>query len=174
MGYAMTHKNVKLCLDMGHFHPTETIHDKISSILCFKERLLLHVSRGIRWDSDHVVILNDDIRNLFQQVVRGGFLNKIDIALDFFDASINRIGAWVIGTRAAQKGLLAALVEPRDLLESYEKADDGAMRLALLEELKTFPVGSVWNKFCQACNVPAGAAWMNDLLEYDRNVIKRR
>lgn len=174
MGYAMTHKNVNLCLDMGHFHPTETIHDKISSILCFKERLLLHVSRGIRWDSDHVVILNDDIRNLFQQVVRGGFLNKIDIALDFFDASINRIGAWVIGTRAAQKGLLAALVEPRDLLEAYEKADDGAMRLALLEELKTFPVGAVWNKFCLANNVPAGAAWMNDLLDYDRNVIKRR
>ena len=121
-----------------------------------------------------MVILNDDIRNLFQQVVRGGFLNKIDIALDFFDASINRIGAWVIGTRAAQKGLLAALVEPRDLLESYEKADDGAMRLALLEELKTFPVGAVWNKFCLTSNVPAGAAWMNDLLDYDRNVIKRR
>ena len=121
-----------------------------------------------------MVILNDDIRNLFQQVVRGGFLNKIDIALDFFDASINRIGAWVIGTRAAQKGLLSALLEPHDLLESYEKADDGAMRLALLEELKTFPVGAVWNKFCLACNVPAGAAWMNDLLDYDRNVIKRR
>lgn len=174
MGYAMTHDKVNLCLDMGHFHPTETIHDKISSILCFKERILLHVSRGIRWDSDHVVVLNDDIRNLFQQVVRGGFLNRIDLALDFFDASINRIGAWVIGSRATQKGILAALLEPQELLEKYEKEGDGAMRLAMLEELKTFPIGAVWNKFCLESGVPSGAAWMNDMLEYDRNVIRKR
>lgn len=174
MGYAMSRKNVMVCLDMGHFHPTETIHDKISALLCFKDELLLHVSRGVRWDSDHVVILNEDIRNLFQQIVRGGFLPKVNIALDFFDASINRIGAWAIGTRAAQKGLLCALLEPAALLADFENNNDGAMKLALLEELKTFPVGAVWNMFCQQQGVPSSAAWIDALIDYDRNVIRKR
>lgn len=174
MGYAMSRKNAMICLDMGHFHPTETIHDKISAILCFSNELLLHVSRGIRWDSDHVVIFNDDIRNLFTQIVRGGFLHNVNIALDFFDASINRIGAWVIGTRATQKGLLYALLEPSQMLLDYENNNDGAVKLALLEELKAFPFGAVWDMFCLKNNCPASIAWLNSLITYDRNVIRKR
>ncbi|MFA6931071.1 MAG: L-rhamnose isomerase [Lentisphaeria bacterium] len=173
LGYALTHPQM-LCLDMGHFHPTETIHDKLSSILLFKEELLLHVSRGIRWDSDHVVIFNEDLRNLFQQVVRGNFLSKVHLALDFFDASINRIGAWVIGTRATQKALLSALLEPVQLLNAFEKTGDGAMKLALLEELKQYPVAAVWDKFCLQAGVPAGASWIDTLIDYDRKVIRQR
>ena len=173
MGYALTRK-IMLCLDMGHFHPTETIHDKISSIFCFKNELLLHVSRAIRWDSDHVVILNDDIRNLFQQIVRGDYLSKTNIALDFFDASINRIGAWVVGTRAAKKGLLCALLEPTAMLNDFENNGDGAMKLAMLEELKTYPLGAVWNMFCHQHQTPAGTAWLNAMADYDRTVIRTR
>lgn len=173
MGYAMTHPQM-LCLDMGHFHPTETIHDKISSIFQFKDELLLHVSRGVRWDSDHVVILNDDIRNLFQQIVRGDVLDKVHIGLDFFDGSINRIGAWVIGTRSAQKGILSALLEPQQMLRNFENDGDGAMKLALLEELKFFPVNDVWNMFCLKNNVPTAANWIDELIDYDRKVIKTR
>ncbi len=173
MGYALTHPQM-LCFDMGHFHPTETIHDKISAIMLFKDELLLHVSRGIRWDSDHVVIFNDDLRCLFQQVVRGNFLSRVHLALDFFDASINRIGAWVVGTRATQKALLAALLEPVQLLQSFETNGDGAMKLALLEELKQFPMGVIWDKFCLQAGVPAGAAWIDTLIDFDRNVIRKR
>ena len=173
MGYALTHPQM-LCFDMGHFHPTETIHDKISAIMLFKDELLLHVSRGIRWDSDHVVIFNDDLRCLFQQVVRGNFLSRVHLALDFFDASINRIGAWVVGTRATQKALLAALLEPVQLLQSFETNGDGAMKLALLEELKQFPMGAIWDKFCLQAGVPAGAAWIDTLIDFDRNVIRKR
>ncbi|MGI5923228.1 MAG: L-rhamnose isomerase [Lentisphaeria bacterium] len=173
LGYALTRK-VMLCLDMGHFHPTETIHDKISSIFCFKNEMLLHVSRAIRWDSDHVVILNDDIRNLFQQIVRGDYLSKTIIALDFFDASINRIGAWVVGTRAAKKGLLCALLEPTAMLNDFENNGDGAMKLAMLEELKTYPVGAVWDMFCLKYDMPAGSSWINKMTSYDRDVIRKR
>jgi len=173
LGYALTHPQMP-CFDMGHFHPTETIHDKISAILLFKEELLLHVSRGIRWDSDHVVIFNDDLRYLFQEVVRGNFLSRVHLALDFFDASINRVGAWVVGTRATQKALLAALLEPTQMLRSFEEAGDGAMKLALLEELKQFPLGAVWDKFCLDSGVPAGAAWIDTLMDYDRSIIRKR
>jgi L-rhamnose isomerase len=173
LSYALTHEPM-LCLDMGHFHPTETIHDKISSVLTFQDELLLHVSRGIRWDSDHVVILNDDIRCLFQQIVRGNALSCMNIALDFFDGSINRIGAWVVGTRAAQKGILAALLEPTEKLLSLEKGGDGAAKLALLEECKTLPMGAVWDMFCLSCDTPAGTSWIDDMLVYDRDVIRQR
>jgi L-rhamnose isomerase len=173
LAYALTHHPM-LCLDMGHFHPTETIDDKISAIFTFQDELLLHVSRGIRWDSDHVVILNDAVRCLFQQIVRGGVLAKTNIALDFFDASINRIGAWVVGTRATQKGLLAALLEPTAILMELENAGDLAAKLALLEELKTMPLGAVWDMYCAQQNAPAGTAWINDMLQYDRNVIRKR
>ena len=173
MGYAMTHPQM-LTLDMGHFHPTENIYDKISSILLFKPELLLHVSRGIRWDSDHVVILNDDLRCLFQQIVRGGALSRVNIALDFFDASINRVGAWTIGTRATQKALLCALVEPTQILLNFDANNDGAMKLALLEELKTAPVGDIWNMFCLQQGVPAGSAWIDELIDFDRKVVKTR
>ncbi len=173
LGYALT-RSPMLCLDMGHFHPTETIHDKISAVLTFKEELLLHVSRGIRWDSDHVVIFNDDIRCLFQQIVRGDALGRVHVALDFFDASINRIGAWVVGTRAVQKGLLNALLEPVALLKDLERSGDMAARLALLEELRTFPLGAVWDLYCLKHGAPAGPAWIADMQTYDREVIRKR
>jgi len=173
LGYALTHPQM-LCLDMGHFHPTETIHDKISSVLTFKKDLLLHVSRGIRWDSDHVVILNDDIRCLFQQIVRGDAVERVNVALDFFDASINRIGAWVVGTRAVQKGILNALLEPVSLLMDMESSGDMASKLALLEELKTFPLGAVWDLYCLERGVPVGPAWIAEMQAYDRDVIRKR
>ena len=174
MGYSLTRDRIMPCFDMGHFHPTETIHDKISSILLFKKELLLHVSRGIRWDSDHVVIFNDDLKRLFQEIVRGNFLDCTHIALDFFDGSINRIGAWTVGTRATQKAILAALLEPTDMLRNFENANDNAMKLALLEELKAMPFGAVWDMFCLNSGVPAGLSWIDSLIAYDRDVIKHR
>ena len=174
MGYVMSRSNSMLTFDMGHFHPTETIHDKISSVFLFKKELLLHVSRGVRWDSDHVVNFNDDLRNLFLQIVRGKHLASTHIALDFFDGSINRIGAWVTGTRATQKAILYALLEPTPVLAKYEKHGDNAMKLALLEELKGLPWEAVYDEFCRRAKVPVGTAWINDLTQYDRNVARKR
>ena len=163
-----------LTFDMGHFHPTETIHDKIASVLLFQDQVLIHVSRGIRWDSDHVVNFNDDLRNLALQLVRCNGLKKTYLALDYFDGNINRLGAWVVGARATQKALLYALLEPTDILLNFEKQGDGAMKLALLEELKAYPFGAVWDMFCQINNVPAGAAWIENLIDFDRNVSRCR
>ena len=174
MAYAMTRPDLMVTFDMGHFHPTETIHDKIAALMLFKNELLLHVSRGVRWDSDHVVNFNDDLRNLFLQLVRTGSLPKTHIALDFFDGSINRIGAWVVGTRAAQKALLCALLEPTKTLLKYEKDGDNAMKLALLEELKGASWEAVYDEFCRREKVTVGTAWINDLVDYDRNVAKKR
>ena len=173
LAYAVK-RNVMLCLDMGHFHPTETIHDKLSAILSFQDDILLHVSRGIRWDSDHVVILNDDLRNVFHEIVRGDALSRVNVALDFFDASINRIGAWVIGTRCAQKALLNALLEPTDILQDLERNGNGAAKLALLEEMKTMPLGAVWDMACQNSGIPVGPAWLNELAAHDTDVIRQR
>ena len=167
-------RDVLLCLDMGHFHPTETIHDKLSSILSFKDEILLHVSRGIRWDSDHVVVLNDDVKNVFHELVRGGALDRVNVALDFFDASINRIGAWVIGTRATIKAILFALLEPSAGIQQMEQAGDLAGKLAMLEEMKTMPFGAVWDMYCLRQGVPAGPAWLNDMHAYDRDVLRKR
>src|SRR5262249_42116052 len=135
LGYAIANKKL-LCLDSGHFHPTEGIADKISAVLAWLPEILLHVSRGVRWDSDHVVILSDELRAIAEEVVRGEFLPRVHIGLDFFDASINRVAAWVIGTRALLKALLIALLEPIELLRRYEAAGDYTRRLALLEESK--------------------------------------
>ncbi len=173
MSYCMT-RGKMLTFDMGHFHPTETIHDKVASVLLFQDQLLVHVSRGIRWDSDHVVNFNDDLRNLALQLVRCNGLKKTYLALDYFDGSINRLGAWVVGARATQKALLYALLEPTDILLNFEKQGDGAMKLALLEELKAYPFGAVWDMFCQINNVPAGAAWIENLIDFDRNVSRCR
>lgn len=174
MGYVMNRKNVMLTFDMGHFHPTETIHDKISAISLFRRELLVHISRGIRWDSDHVVIFNDDLRNLFQELVRTGMLPHTAVALDFFDGSINRIGAWVVGTRAAQRAMLYALLEPTQLLRDFDSNGDGAMKLALLEELKTMPWEAVYDEFCARNQCVVGAAVINNLIDIDRNVIRKR
>jgi L-rhamnose isomerase len=173
MGYAVKNKKL-LCLDAGHFHPTETIADKISSALLFLDEILLHVSRGVRWDSDHVVTLSDELRSIAEEIVRGNFLNRVHIGLDFFDASINRVAAWVIGTRNMIKALLAALLEPTDLLRRYELQGDFTKRLALMEELKTMPFGAVWDYYCLQQNAPAGTAWLADVKKYETEVLTKR
>jgi len=173
MGYAVSRRKV-LCLDAGHFHPTEGIADKISSVLQFVPRLLLHVSRGVRWDSDHVVVLGDDLLATAQELVRGDFLGRTHVGLDFFDASINRIAAWVIGTRAMIKALLVALLEPAAKLREMEAAGDFTGRLAMLEELKMMPFGAVWDHHCERAGVPAGLGWLEEVRRYERDVLSRR
>jgi L-rhamnose isomerase len=173
MGYAMANKKL-LTLDAGHFHPTETIADKISSVLMYVNEILLHVSRGVRWDSDHVVTLTDDLRAIAEEIVRGDFLKRVHIGLDFFDASINRVAAWVIGTRAMIKALLVALLEPTAKLRAFETGGDLTSRLALVEEIKMMPFSSVWDFYCQKQGVPVGMAWMDDVKRYEKNVLAKR
>jgi L-rhamnose isomerase len=173
LGYAVQNKKL-ICLDAGHFHPTETIADKISSVLLFLDEILLHVSRGIRWDSDHVVILSDDLRAIAEEIVRGGFLQRVHIGLDFFDASINRVAAWVIGTRAMIKALLGALLEPIERLRQLESSGDYTARLALLEEIKTLPLGAVWDHYCHSHGVPVGLAWLDRVRQYESDVLAQR
>ncbi|MDD5351363.1 MAG: L-rhamnose isomerase [Chthoniobacteraceae bacterium] len=173
MGYAVKNGTL-LCLDAGHFHPTESIADKISSVLQFVPEILLHVSRGVRWDSDHVVLADDATRAIMEELVRGDFLGRTHIGLDFFDASINRIAAWVIGARDALKALLAALLEPAARLREAEDAGDYTTRLALLEEARTLPMGAVWDEYCVRQNVPVGPAWLDDVKHYERTVLAGR
>ncbi len=173
LGYAIANDKV-LCLDAGHFHPTETIADKLSSVLLYVQDILLHVSRGVRWDSDHVVALNDDLLAIMQEIARSDALDRIHIGLDFFDASINRVGAWAIGTRNALRALLIALLEPRELLRSYENEGDFTARLALLEELKGLPFGAVWDHYCLSQNVPVGMAFMDEIRAYERMILPQR
>jgi len=173
LGYAITRK-VLLCLDSGHFHPTETISDKLSAVLAYLDRVLLHVSRGLRWDSDHVVALNDDLQAIMQEIIRGGYLDRVHIGLDYFDASINRVAAWVIGMRNALRAALLALLEPIDRLRRMEVAGDYTGRLALLEELKGMPWGAVWDYHCLEQGVPVGMAFMDDLKRYEEQVLAQR
>ena len=173
LGYAVANRKL-LCLDAGHFHPTEAIADKISAVLMYLDEILLHVSRGVRWDSDHVVILSDELRATAEEIVRGGFLQRVHIGLDFFDASINRVAAWVTGTRAMLKALLLALLEPTAKLRQFELGGDFTSRLALVEEIKTLPIGAVWDYYCQQQGVPVGMAWMDSVKEYERQVLSQR
>lgn len=173
LGYAVS-RGKALCLDAGHFHPTESLADKISSVMLFIPRLLLHVSRGVRWDSDHVVILDDPTRAVMEEIVRGQHLERTSIGLDYFDASINRVAAWVIGIRATQKALLIALLQPSAALREAEESGDHTRRLALLEESKAMPWGAVWDEFCRRHNVPAGAAWLDEVRAYEKKVLAAR
>lgn len=173
LGYALA-KGKMICLDLGHFHPTESIADKVSAILEFSNELLLHLSRGLRWDSDHVVTLNDEVQAVMAEVVRGDALGRVHLALDYFDASMNRVGAWVIGGRATLKALLAALLEPREELRAAEAAGDNFARLALLEEMKTLPLGAVWDYHCHQSGVPAGSGWWRDIHAYEADVLSKR
>ncbi len=173
LGYAITRQKL-LCLDAGHFHPTESVADKVSSVLQFVPGVLLHVSRGVRWDSDHVVLFDDTTRAIFEEVVRGGFLDRTRIGLDFFDASINRIAAWVIGARATRKALLAALLEPTERLRALEADGDFTGRLALLEEVKMLPLGAVWDEHCRRQNVPPGLKWLDAVRRYEADVLALR
>jgi L-rhamnose isomerase len=173
LGYAVQN-NILLCLDAGHFHPTEVISDKISSVLTFLDEILLHVSRGVRWDSDHVVILSDELRAIAEEIVRGDYLKRVHIGLDFFDASINRVAAWVIGTRCMIRALLIALLEPIAKLRQMEAAGDLTSRLAMLEESKTLPFGAVWNYYCIKQNVPAESDWLKEVRDYEAKVTSKR
>jgi len=173
MGYAVKN-DLLLCLDAGHFHPTETISDKISSLLNFLDEILLHVSRGVRWDSDHVAILSDDLLAIAQEVKRSNAFNRVHFALDYFDASINRIAAWVTGSRAALKAIMIALLEPTKLLVEEENAGRLANRLALMEEFKMLPYSAVWNKYCLDKGVPVGTDWLSDVAGYEAEVLSKR
>ncbi len=167
-------KDISLCLDMGHFHPTESIADKISSVLTFKNDLLLHVSRPVRWDSDHVVSFNDDLQAVALEVKRAGAMHRTYFAVDFFDGSINRISAWVIGVRNTIKALLFALLEPAALISEAERSQDLGTRLALFEEAKTLPFAAVWDKYCLDKKVPIGADWIEETKAYETNVLRKR
>ncbi len=173
MGYAVSRKTL-LTLDAGHFHPTEMISDKISSVLLFCPGLLLHVSRPVRWDSDHVVILDDELQAIAKELVRSGKLDKIHIGLDYFDASINRVAAWVIGTRNMIKALLIALLEPTASLKQAELKMDYTARLACMEELKSLPWSAVWDYYCVQKGVPTGMAWFDEVRRYEEQVLSKR
>jgi len=173
LGYAIR-RGTLLCLDAGHFHPTETISDKLSAVLMFLDEILLHVSRGVRWDSDHVVILNDELRAIATELVRGDFLQRTHLGLDYFDATINRVAAWVIGTRCMVKALLAALLEPTAMLRQLESDGDLTARLAFMEELKTLPLGAVWDYYCLQQEAPVGPAWLDDIRRYEQDVLSQR
>lgn len=173
MGYAMSRGKL-LTLDSGHFHPTEVISDKLSSMMLYVDELLLHVSRGVRWDSDHVVTLSDELEAIAHELVAGKFLDRVHIGLDFFDASINRLAAWTIGMRNTQKALLLALLKPMDTLREFEVAGDYTRRLAFTESYKTMPFGAVWNQFCAQNGVPMGFDFMKDISEYEKKVLFKR
>ena len=173
LSYALTNGLI-LTMDTGHYHPTESVADKISSILPFTNEILIHVSRGVRWDSDHVVLLSDELVQLAEEIVRSKALKKVHLALDYFDASINRIGAWIIGARATLKSLLYAFLQPWELLLEYEEDGKNFQRLALLEELKSLPYGVIWDYYCSKMNVPIGRDWMRNVEEYEESVLKKR
>ncbi|WP_018933972.1 L-rhamnose isomerase [Gracilibacillus lacisalsi] len=173
MGYAL--KNNKLCLlDSGHYHPTEVVSNKISAMLLFSERLALHVSRPVRWDSDHVIILDDELREIGLEIVRNDALDKVMIGLDFFDASINRVAAWTIGTRNMIKSLLYALLLPNDHLKQLQEEGNFTDRLALLEEFKTYPFGAIWDYYCEQMEVPAQEKWLEEVKDYENKVLSKR
>lgn len=172
-GYASL-RGVVQCLDMGHFHPTESVADKISALLQFQKKLLIHTSRPLRWDSDHVVILNDDVRQVFLEIARGGALDRVYVALDFFDASINRIAAYVIGARATRQAILSALLDPSAKLRELELSGKNAQKIAAMEVQKTMPFGAVWDMACLKTGAPVGADWVSDVERYEKGVLAER
>jgi len=173
MGYGLQN-NKLICLDAGHFHPTETISNKLSSLALFADGILLHVSRPMRWDSDHVVTMDDELMDIARELVRGDLLGKTYIGLDFFDASINRVAAWVIGTRNTIKALLRAMLEPVEALRAAELAGDYTTRLALTEEFKSYPFGAVWDYYCATQNVPVRESWLVEVKSYEQEVLSKR
>lgn len=173
MAYAAT-RNTLLCLDAGHFHPTENVADKISTSLCFLDEILLHVSRPVRWDSDHVVLFDDATIAISQEIVRSNGLGRVNIGLDFFDASINRVAAWVIGTRNFRKALLFAMLEPREAIVRAERQFDYTARLTLMEEAKSFPWPAVWEYYCVSTGVPHNCVWLDVVKKYEAEVLTKR
>lgn len=173
MGYGVKN-DVLVCLDAGHFHPTEVISNKLSAMSLFVNEMLLHVSRPVRWDSDHVIVLDDELMAIAQEIIRGDLLDRVHIGLDFFDASINRVAAWTIGTRNMFRALLMALVEPFDKLKSAEVDFDFTTRLAMLEELKSMPWQAVWDYYCMQQDVPVGLDWLDEVKKYEQDVLLKR
>ncbi|MBM7603856.1 L-rhamnose isomerase [Metabacillus crassostreae] len=173
LGYAL--KNNKLCLlDTGHYHPTEMVSNKISSMLLYSDKLALHVSRPVRWDSDHVVTLDDELKEISLEIVRNDALDKVMIGLDFFDASINRVAAWTIGTRNMIKSLLNAMLVPNEHLKKLQEEGNFTERLALIEEFKTYPFGAIWDYYCEQMGVPVKEAWLEDVKKYEKDVLSQR
>lgn len=173
MGYGLTRDKL-ICLDAGHFHPTEVISNKLSSLALFSKGIMLHVSRPVRWDSDHVVIMDDELQEIGKEIVRNDLLAKTNIGLDFFDATINRVAAWVVGTRNTQKALLKAMLEPIEDLKAMELELDYTKRMALTEELKDFPYADVWNYFCEQNDAPVGMNWYEEVMNYERDILATR
>jgi L-rhamnose isomerase len=173
LAYALANKKM-VCLDLGHFHPTESVADKISSILLFSEEMLLHISRGVRWDSDHVVLLTDELKGLAAEIVRGELLDRVHLALDYFDAGMNRVGAWVLGARAVLKALLLALLEPTHELQNLEAGDRRLEKLVLEERLKFMPAGAVWDYYCLMKGAPTSGDWLRAVEAYEKKVRTER
>ncbi len=173
LGYTVSRHKL-LTLDAGHYHPTEGIADKLSAVLQFLPEILLHVSRGVRWDSDHVVILNDDLLAIAREIVANGFINRVHIGLDYFDASINRVAAWTIGARNLLRALLCAVLDPTVKLRAAEIAGDFTTRLALQEEIKSLPFGAVWDYYCESQGVPVGEAWLAEVKRYEKQFLSKR
>jgi L-rhamnose isomerase len=174
LAYAARHPGLMVTLDSGHYHPTESVADKVSALLAFFDELMVHISRGVRWDSDHVVILNDESRALLEEVVRSGRMDRVHLGLDFFDASVNRLGAWTVGARSVLKALLLALLEPRAALVAAEEAGDYFGRLQLLELAKTLPFGAVWDRHCRQAGVPLEAEVLGVVRDWDARVARKR
>ncbi|MDE5578238.1 MAG: L-rhamnose isomerase, partial [Oscillospiraceae bacterium] len=174
MSYAASHEGVYNLLDNGHYHPTEYVSDKIPALLAFFDKIPLHVTRGVRWDSDHVVLFEDELKEIMKEIVRNNALDKVLIGLDFFDASINRVAAWVIGARNAQKALLWALLQPDDELRKMQDSADFTGKMMLMEEVKTLPFGDVWEEYCARQGVPTDKAWYDAVMDYERKVLVNR
>lgn len=173
LGYAVANKTM-ITLDNGHFHPTEQVGDKISSILLYVDELLLHLTRGVRWDSDHVLTFNDELLLIAQEIIRSKALSHVNIGLDYFDASLNRVGAYVIGTRSAQMAFMYAMLEPHQMLVKFEEEERNFERLAYLELLKSMPFGAVWDFYCLKNNVPAGEDYIDEIRKYERDILLKR
>lgn len=174
MSYAASHPGVYNLLDNGHFHPTEAVSDKIPSLLCFFDKVPLHVTRPVRWDSDHVVLLDDELKEIMKEVVRNDALDKVLIGLDFFDASINRVAAWVVGTRNAQKALLYALLEPNEQLKSLQDSASFTEKMVRMEQMKTMPFGDIWEHYCELQGVPNDVDWFEEVRQYENDVLLKR
>jgi L-rhamnose isomerase len=173
MGYTVKN-NKLLCLDNGHFHPTEQVGDKISAVLQFLDEILLHVTRGVRWDSDHIVILNDEIQQIAQEIVRNNYQKRVNIGLDFFDGSVNRVGAYLVGTRATQQAFLQALLEPTEMLLKLEENGRNFERLAWLDTMKSRMFGAVWDYYCFLNEVPVGGGFIDEVVKYEKEVLLKR
>ncbi len=172
--YTMHNKDVMLTLDLGHFHPTESVADKLSSALLYNENVLFHLSRPMRWDSDHVLANRDDLNDVFSDMVRSGYFDRVFLSLDFFDASINRIAAWVIGARNAQRAMIRAMLEPVATIKACEAAGDFTSRLALTEEFKSYPWSAVFDYYCLSQDIPVGSAWLDEVKAYEKDVLAKR